>query len=391
MDHDLALVYDYLDNFDNKTLKNIFENSNGSLSSRYFDGEVNQERVLWLGLSFGILVVLSLCFNALICCIIVLNKNLHTVTNVFLANMAMSDIMLVSVNVPLNIIRNVTYEWTLGVLLCKALTYSIMVSSYVSTFTLTAIAFDRQRVLLHPLKPRMTRQRGAEIIFVIWILAFALALPYGFFNSVRDMDIFVVKVKRCRSAFPEPKMLWEQYLTIITILVQYVIPLSFIGVAYVRIIHKLWMRNQLGYVTEDQRMRQIRAKRKSIKLLIAVVVVFAVCWMPLNLYHILTDLHPNTKTFQYDSLAFFVCLWVAVSSTCINPFLYCWINPHFRSRIMKKKNCCRQKEKPGGESEEMEEMTSTPDTQTQETHPDTHTQDTHVYRFLVPSFIKQKQ
>lgn len=381
MDHDFTLIYDYLDNFDNKTLKNLFENTNSSLVSSHFHGGIDQSRTLWLGLSFGILVLLSLCFNSLICCIIFRNKNLHTVTNIFLANMAMSDILLVSINVPLNIVRNVTYEWTLGIILCKALTYSIMVSSYVSTFTLTAIAFDRQRVLLHPLKPRMTKQTGAAVIVVIWIMAFTLALPYGFFNSVREMDIFVVKVTRCRSAFPEPKMKWEQYLTIATILVQYVIPLTIIGVAYVRIIHKLWLRNQLGYVTEDQRMRQIRAKRKSIKLLIAVVMVFAVCWMPLNLYHLLTDLHPNTKTFKYDSLAFFVCLWVAVSSTCINPFLYCWINPHFRSRIMKKKACREKKEKSEGSFEELEDMASGPDTNTQETH---------VYKFPVLSFLKQK-
>lgn len=375
------LIYDYLDTFDNKTLKTLFENNNSSLASRHFDGDVHPSRTLGLVLSFGILVLLSLCFNSLICSIIIRNKNLHTVTNIFLANMAMSDILLVSINVPLNIVRNVYHEWTLGIVLCKALTYSLMVSSYVSTFTLTAIAFDRQRVLLHPLKPRMTKQTGTVVIIVIWVLSITLALPYGLFNSVRDMDIFIVKVKRCRSAFPEPSVLWEQYLTIVTILVQYIIPLCIIGVAYTRIIHRLWMRNQLGYVTEDQRVRQIRAKRKSIKLLIAVVVVFAICWMPLNLYHVLTDLHPNTKTFKYDSLAFFICLWVAVSSTCINPFLYCWINPHFRTKIVDKKVCCYKKQETAVSVEEMDDLTSSPDINTQETNES---------KSPVFSFIKQR-
>ncbi|XP_061185194.1 G-protein coupled receptor 83-like [Saccostrea echinata] len=381
MEPDFTMIYDYfVEKFDNKTLKTLFENNDSSVS-RHFDRDEHLSRTLGLGISFGILGVLSLCFNSLICCIIIWNKSFHTVTNIFLANMAMSDILLVSINVPLNIIRNVTYEWNLGVVLCKALTYSLMISSYVSSFTLTAIAFDRQRVLLHPLKPRMTKQKGVGVIFVIWAVSITLALPYGLFNSVRDMDIFVVKVKRCRSAFPKSSVMWEQYLTVFTILAQYIIPLCIIGVAYIRVIHKLWMRNQLGYVTEDQRMRQIRAKRKSIKLLIAVVVVFAVCWMPLNLYHVLTDLHPNTVTFKYDSLAFFICLWVAVSSTCINPFLYCWINPRFRNKIVSKKSCCYKKAEVAVTSEEMEDLTSSPDTNTQETN---------VSKFPVLTFLKLK-
>lgn len=99
---------------------------------------------------------------------------------------------------------------------------------------------------------------------------------------------------------------------------------------------------------------QARAKKKSIKLLIAVVIVFALCWMPLNLYHLLTDFHPDAKTFNYSNVTFFICHWIAISSTCFNPFVYCWFNEHFRKEVKSRfRWCIRQSLKihPGSEND----------------------------------------
>lgn len=222
---------------------------------------------------------------------------------------------------------------------------------------------------------------GVVVIVVIWVMVFMLVFFYGFFNLVWEMDIFVVKVIRCRLVFFEFKMKWEQYLIIVIILVQYVILLIIIGVVYVRIIYKFWLRNQLGYVIEDQCMCQICVKCKSIKFLIVVVMVFVVCWMLFNLYYFLMDFYFNIKMFKYDSFVFFVCLWVVVSSMCINLFLYCWINFYFWLRIMKKKVCCEKKEKLEGLFEELEDMVSGLDINIQEMY---------VYKFLVFFFLKQK-
>jgi len=52
--------------------------------------------------------------------------------------------------------------------------------------------------------------------------------------------------------------------------------------------------------TERQRVGHERALRRSVALLASVVVVFSVSWLPLNLYHVLTDFHPDTATFHYS-------------------------------------------------------------------------------------------
>ena len=60
------------------------------------------------------------------------------------------------------------------------------------------------------------------------------------------------------------------------------------------IYRKLWIRPMVGQATTNQQNTQYKIKRKTIRMLIVVVVIFCICWMPLNLYHLLTDFHPNT-------------------------------------------------------------------------------------------------
>lgn len=335
-------VMDKLDKFlseaDNATLILLFNDSSRKNHPGLFPNQVDSSSHVFLLVSFGILVVASFMSNIFVCCVIIRNKKMHTVTNMFMLNMAVSDLILVLLNVPLNLARHIMHEWTLGDLLCNLLNYSLMASVYVYSFTLTAIALDRHRVLLYPLHPRITKKKCLIVMFFIWTLSFTLAIPYGVFTEVRHVDIFVAQIQRCISNYPDPSVFWEQYVTVFTIILQYVLPLLIIGLAYCRVVHKLWLRTHLGVVTEVQRTIQINAKRRSIKLLIAVVVVFAICWMPLNLYHILTDFHPDTTVFHYNSTVFFICHWVAVSSTCINSILYCWMNPTFRSQL--KPTCC---------------------------------------------------
>ncbi|XP_061194131.1 G-protein coupled receptor 83-like isoform X2 [Saccostrea echinata] len=280
--------------------------------------------------AYTILMCISLFGNSMVCYVIVRNRRMYTVTNFFIANMAISDLFVTCFNVPFNIARHLLDEWPFGDFICHLMNFSLMISVYVSTFTLTAIALDRQYVLLYPLKPRISKRSGLIILAFIWVISFLLSLPYGIYTEVSEVNFVLKRVKRCRSNFPEPKEEFEKTLTITTTIIQYFIPLTIIGVSYGRIVRKLWRRTHLGAVTHSQQRSQNKAKRKSIKLLITVVVVFALCWMPLNLYHILTDFHPDTSVFQYNSTAFFVFHWIAISSTCYNPFVYCWMNESFR-------------------------------------------------------------
>lgn len=297
----------------------------------------------FLLLFYSVIFVVSLIANSLVCYIIMKNKRLHTVTNLFIANLAISDIIVTILNIPFNVARFLLEDWPFGTFLCQTINLSLMTSVYVSTYSLTGIALDRHQVIMYPLRPRMGIAAAIILIVLIWIFAILLSLPYGIYTRVQEVSFFIKTVKRCRSQFPEPKKLVEQCLTVVTFMAQYVMPLAIIMLTYGRIVQRLWSRATPGAVTRTQQLSHKKAKRRSIKLLILVVAVFALCWMPLNLYHILTDIHPNTTLFLYDSTAFFICHWIAVSCACYNPFIYCWLNEVFRREVKRRLNWCYRK------------------------------------------------
>ncbi|XP_052773776.1 G-protein coupled receptor 83-like [Mya arenaria] len=327
-------------------IQDLLQFANESRNVSYHQEELDDEEsnVFWrvfLILAYSIIIAISLFGNTLVCHVIFKNKRMRTVTNIFIANLAVSDLLLTCINVPFNIARNLLENWPFGSVMCHLMNFSLMVSSYVSTFTLLGIALDRQQVLMYPLSPRMSKPIGIVVITIIWMVAIGLSLPFGLFNKVQTVDFFFKKVKRCTSDFPTPRDKWEKYLTISTFFLQFIIPLTVIGITYGRIVRKLWVRTHVGAVTQNQHVSQQKAKRKSIKMLIAVVVVFALCWMPLNLYQVLADFNPD----HFSSTSFFICHWIAISSTCYNPFIYCWLNESFRNEVKSRFKCCFAKPK----------------------------------------------
>lgn len=186
------------------------------------------------------------------------------------------------------------------------------------------------QVIVKPLKPRLGPLHGAAVIAIIWLLAAGISLPHAVYNEVVTVFTFRT-LTRCQTRYPSPSRQFRKWLTLGTSLTQYYIPLAITGVAYSIITRKVWSRAVLGAATEEQMVYQARAKRKTIKMLMVVVVLFAICWMPLNLYHLIVDFSVDTSPTRHNSTLFFVCHWLAMSNVCYNPFIYCWLNEHFRA------------------------------------------------------------
>lgn len=73
-------------------------------------------------------------------------------------------------------------------------------------------------------------------------------------------------------------------------------------------------------------------------MLMLVVVLFAVCWFPLNCYVVLL----SSQIIRTNNALYFAFHWFAMSSTCYNPFIYCWLNDNFRSELKALLNMCKK-------------------------------------------------
>lgn len=109
-------------------------------------------------------------------------------------NVALSDLLMTCLNIPFSVSRVLLDHWPFGDFLCSLFPFVQVMSVYVSSLTMAAIAVDRYRVILTPLKRRLRPPHGLVIMLVLWILASLAALPYALYSEV-------VPIFTYRSAF----------------------------------------------------------------------------------------------------------------------------------------------------------------------------------------------
>ncbi|XP_054830440.1 G-protein coupled receptor 83 [Eublepharis macularius] len=306
---------------------------------KYGTGSQNIVVKSLLVVAYSFIIIFSLFGNVLVCHVVIKNKRMHFATSLFIANLAVADLMITFLNTPFTLARFVNSTWIFGKGMCHVSRFAQYCSLHVSAFTLTAIAVDRHQVVMHPLKPRISTTKGLVSIGVIWIMAACFSLPHAIYQK-----LFIFEYSRevtrylCLPDFPEPADLFWKYLDLATFILLYILPLIIISMTYMSVAKRLWLRNAVGDVTVEQYFALQRKKKTTIKMLILVVVIFAVCWFPLNCYVVLL----SSQVIRTNNALYFVFHWLAMSSTCCNPFIYCWLNENFRAELKNCLNVCQK-------------------------------------------------
>lgn len=106
-----------------------------------------------------LIFVMALLGNGVVCYIVQSSPRMRTVTNYFIANLAIGDILSSLFCVPFSFISILILGyWPFGVILCHLVNYSQAISVLVSAYTLVAISVDRYIVIMWPLRPRITKR-----------------------------------------------------------------------------------------------------------------------------------------------------------------------------------------------------------------------------------------
>lgn len=103
--------------------------------------------------------VFALLGNGIVCYIVFSSPRMKTVTNYFIVNLAVGDILLTLFCVPFSFFSILILQyWPYGSVLCHLVNYCQAVSVFVSAYTLVAISVDRYSAILWPLKPRISKR-----------------------------------------------------------------------------------------------------------------------------------------------------------------------------------------------------------------------------------------
>ncbi|GBO09505.1 putative G-protein coupled receptor 83 [Araneus ventricosus] len=205
-------------------------------------------------ISYSAIIIVSTFGNLLVFSIVVRNASLRGATYVFIANLALSDLLMTVLNIPFNVVGLVFDDWPFGDFMCSLVSLMKMTFVYVFTFTMTCIAVDRYRIISKPLRPKMTATQAIRTIICIWISAAILSSPQTIFSEVDSVFTYRL-LTRCRIIYPENMKPWIALFTIVT---QYVLPLSVTGILYCLIVAKVWSRNTTPAVVQiiSQRSNQ---------------------------------------------------------------------------------------------------------------------------------------
>ncbi|KAG8177128.1 hypothetical protein JTE90_012011 [Oedothorax gibbosus] len=112
---------------------------------------------------------------------------------------------------------------------------------------------------------------------------------------------------------------------------------------YYRVGKELWGSQSIGECTQKQ-IESVNSKRKIVKMMIVVVVIFAVCWLPYHVYFLVAHHLPHITNEAYVQPTYLTIYWLAMSNACYNPFIYCWMNSRFRQGFKSIFRCCEWKE-----------------------------------------------
>lgn len=85
---------------------------------------------------------------------------------------------------------------------------------------------------------------------------------------------------------------------------------------------KLWGSKTPGNAQDVRDINLLKNKKKVIKMLVIVVVLFCVAWFPLQMYNILQVTWPEVNEYRYINIIWLCFDWLAMSNSCYNPFIY---------------------------------------------------------------------
>lgn len=310
-------------------------------------GTINDENFFELGDStklVGVQVILILAYstiilfgvigNSLVIYVVFKFKNLRTVTNFFIVNLAVADLLVNTLCLPFTLVYTLYGEWKFGQVLCFMLPCAQGMAVQVSTITMNVIALDRHRSIVYHMETKMSKEMCAVVIVITWAVSALLASPLAIFREYGTFDFSPDEsIQVCTEKWPESSMNGSVY-SISALLVQYGLPLAINSVAYIRIWNKLKNHGIYGGRNDHHKRR-----KKTTKMLLTMVVVFAVSWLPFHAFQLAVDIDSTVLDMKDFKLLFTVFHIMAMCSTFVNPILYGWMNNNYRTAFLSVCKC----------------------------------------------------
>lgn len=274
------------------------------------------------GAFFILIFIFSVTGNALLLCVLIVYENLKNVTNLFVLNLACSDLVF-TVTLPFWAVYHL-HHWIFGDFACKFMTAAYIIGLYSSIILLTAMTVDRFiTVVLHnwPNKP-VRRQRCA---MAACAAAWAISIAASVSDAIQmKVEIHWSGLYMCEGPSDGPDVNLGYYLQVSLL---FFLPFAIIVFCYSAILKTVLQSSN-------------RKRHRTVVVVLCIVAAFFLCWGPFNILLFILSLYKPKGCYaaeQWD-IAYSICRILAFSHCCMNPLLY-MLSQKLRRHLLQLLHC----------------------------------------------------
>ncbi|XP_036383528.1 neuropeptide Y receptor Y8b [Megalops cyprinoides] len=301
----------------------------------------------FLILAYSTVLAVGLIGNTCLVFVISRQKEMRNVTNIFIANLSCSDLLMCIVCLPVTVIYTLMDRWIMGEALCKVTPFVQCMSVTVSVFSLMLIALERYQLILHPTGWKPVMGHSYLAVAVTWMVACFISLPFLSFHVLTNAPFQNLSIPF--NPFTDHFICMEQWpsngnrlaYTTSLLLFQYCLPLVLIFICYLRIFLRLRRRKDMVERAREVRQKRAKGSQKVNAMLASIVAAFAVCWLPLNVFNTVFDWNHQALPDCQHNFIFSVCHLTAMASVCVNPIIYGFLNSNFQKELKATLQRCR--------------------------------------------------
>ncbi|XP_039539968.1 relaxin-3 receptor 1-like [Pimephales promelas] len=256
----------------------------------------------------------------------------RTTTNVFIINLAVTDIQFVLTLPFWAVDTALDFSWPFGDAMCKIILSVTVMNMYASVFFLTAMSITRYYSVASATKSRVRPPASCSVKWVcafLWVVATVATAPTSIFSTVT----IVAGEKLCLLKFPAGHY-WLAFYHLQKIMIAFILPMLVISVSYLLLLRFVRKRN----LSNTHSNRKIHVT----KSITVVVLSFFLCWMPnhaITFWGVLVKLnviHWDEAYYIVHTYVFPVTVCLAHTNSSLNPFIYCLTRRELRKKL---KNC----------------------------------------------------
>ena len=299
----------------------------------------NNVAVSVLTTAYIVIFLVALSTNILLIFVVFKRPTMKTIINYLFTNMAAANLLVAVFIIPYAVrhlfVADTWFGGMLGEISCRLVHFVYAISITGSILSLISISLDQFYTILFPMKRVVVIRNTRIITMAIWISSLTFMAPYVAMYGIREMAgqtecVYIVV----------DQIIMEIHFSFVFVFL-YAFPLVLMGTLYIIIGRKLWFRTIPGNIHSIHRQAAELSKRRVIRMLIIVIATFALCWLPVHVFHMCAAFQPHL-TRNMASYWSLLIVFIGHANSALNPCLQIALNRKFRGEFFKLLITCRK-------------------------------------------------